>query len=377
MESPKKKPLIVHVVRQFLPNRGGLEDVVANLSLELLKRDYRVRVVTLDRLFIQPDKILPSSETLDGIEIVRIPWRGSSRYPLAPTVFKYLGDADIIHVHAIDFFFDALAWGWLLHRKPMVVTTHGGFFHTTAHSKIKTLWFNTITRISALAYQDIIACSKADERLFEQIAKRRTVLIENAAGIEKFANSASTTAQQRLITIGRFSVNKQPGNLLETLAMLAKGGPDWQLDICGVPSDLTELDLQEHAASLGIKDQVHIHVGASNETIRDLMKEASFFVSASEYEGFGLVAIEAMSAGLIPILQPNDAYRDLASAHSFIRLADFRLPDQAATTIREAFQDLRNRPELRDLAIKTAKAYSWESAAGRYATIYDEIVRAA
>ena len=31
---PKARgPLIVHVVRQFLPNRGGLEDVVYNLSL--------------------------------------------------------------------------------------------------------------------------------------------------------------------------------------------------------------------------------------------------------------------------------------------------------------------------------------------------------
>ena len=39
-------PLIVHVVRQFLPNRGGLEDVVANLARQTVRRGYRVRVVT-------------------------------------------------------------------------------------------------------------------------------------------------------------------------------------------------------------------------------------------------------------------------------------------------------------------------------------------
>ena len=44
--------LIVHVVRQFLPNRGGLEDVVANLARQgTVRLGYRVRVVTLDSLF--------------------------------------------------------------------------------------------------------------------------------------------------------------------------------------------------------------------------------------------------------------------------------------------------------------------------------------
>ena len=104
-----EQPLVTHVVRQFLPNRGGLEDVVANLCRQLPPLGYRTRVVTLDRLFVDPETVLPAQETIEGIEVVRIPWRGSNRYPIAPQVFQHLADADLIHVHAVDFFFDALA----------------------------------------------------------------------------------------------------------------------------------------------------------------------------------------------------------------------------------------------------------------------------
>ncbi len=379
MKKPQhQNPLIVHVVRQFLPNRGGLEDVVANLCRELQKQNYRIRVVTLDRLFVEPEVTLPAKEVVEGIEVVRIPWRGSSRYPVAPSVFQHLGDADIVHVHAIDFFYDALAWGWLLHRKPLVATTHGGFFHTDAHSRLKKIWFNTITRLSSRAYRNIVACSRADERLFNRIAASRTSLIENAADVEKFHNAASPQPTRRMITIGRFSANKQIGNLLKTLAVLAKGNADWHLDICGVPSDLTVANLQAHIRTLGLESRVGVHIDASNEEIRALMGKASLFVSASDYEGFGLVAIEAMSAGLLPVLQPNDAYRDLANAHEFIRLADFHEAEEAARSIGKAFEVLTEAPDaMRNQAMRAAQDYSWENAASQYSAIYGAIIKPA
>ena len=51
---------IVQIVRQYAPSRGGLEDVVSNLSRSLASRGFAVRVVTLDRLFRDPDQVLPS-----------------------------------------------------------------------------------------------------------------------------------------------------------------------------------------------------------------------------------------------------------------------------------------------------------------------------
>ncbi|MDK4733392.1 glycosyltransferase family 4 protein [Rhizobium sp. CNPSo 3490] len=367
---PQTAPLIVHVVRQFLPNRGGLEDVVANLSRQTLRRGYRVRVVTLNSLFTAPEDRLPSRENIDGIEVVRIPWSGSSRYPLAPQVFRHLGDADLVHVHAIDFFFDALAWGRMLHRKPMIVTTHGGFFHTRKYAAIKKIWFRTLTRASARAYRRVVCCSASDLKQFSEIVPD-SVLVENGADVGKFADTASRRARRRIVTIGRFSVNKRLDHLLDVIAVLKSRDPEWHLDIVGAESDLNRVDIEGEIESRDLTGRVTLHVSPDNETIRRIITAASLFASASEYEGFGLVALEAMSAGLLPVLNANDAFQTLADRHRVIRLADFTSPESAATAVESAYDSLAGRPDvLRSELLDAVRGYSWDIVAGRYIDLY-------
>lgn len=363
-------PLIVHVVRQFLPNRGGLEDVVANLARQTVRRGYRVRVVTLDSLFTTPEDKLPLREDIDGIEVVRIPWSGTSRYPLAPQVFRHLADADLVHVHAIDFFFDALAWGRPLHGKPMIVTTHGGFFHTRKYATIKKIWFQTLTRASAMAYRRVVCCSASDLKQFSEIVPD-SLLIENGADIGKFADTASRRAKRRIVTIGRFSVNKRLDHLLDAMAMLKTRDPEWHLDIIGAESDLNRADVEGAIESRHLSGRVTLHVSPENDTIRRVIAEASIFASASEYEGFGLVALEAMSAGLLPVLNANDAFTTLAARHPVLMLADFTNPETAATAIESAHETLSRQPDtIRAELLDAARGYSWDIVAGRYIDLY-------
>jgi alpha-1,3-mannosyltransferase len=330
-----------------------------------------VRVVTLDRLFSAPDTILPARETIDGVEVVRIPFSGSTRYPIAPQVFRHLADADLVHVHAIDFFFDALAWGWLAHRKPMVATTHGGFFHTAKFSGLKTVWFNTTTRFSAFAYRRIVGCSAQDARTFQRIAGGRVTRIDNGADTQKFADAGAGTPQRRLITIGRFSVNKRIDRLMDAMVPLVATNPDWHLEIAGVPGDHSADDLAAMVRARGLEAHVDVHVGLSNGAVRHLIGGTSLFASASEYEGFGLVAIEAMSAGLVPVLHPNVAYGDLAASHPEIRLCDFSDARTAADGLSSAHAMLERDPAgYRHAAIDAAAAYSWDRVADRYVEVY-------
>lgn len=367
-------PLVVHVVRQFLPNRGGLEDVVYNLAQQSLGAGYRVRVVTLNSLFSAREQLLPARETIDGIEIVRIAWRGSSRYPLAPAVLGHIGDADLVHVHAIDFFFDFLALTGPLHGRRMIVTTHGGFFHTQRFSAIKKVWFQTLTRASASRYRAVVGCSQSDVDTFRKIASRRTRLIENGADTEKFAGASSSEPRKRIVTIGRFSVNKRLERLIETAGVLCRRDPAWHLDIIGVPSDLTVADLDSLIARRGLSGNVMLRVGLGNPEIRSLLCRASIFASASEYEGFGLVAIEAMSAGLVPVLEGNAAYAALAGRHADIRLCDFTTPETAASTIEAAHATLVADADLRERLIETANGYSWAGSTERYLKLYADVL---
>ncbi|POR50886.1 glycosyltransferase family 4 protein [Bosea psychrotolerans] len=366
---------IVHVVRQFLPNRGGLEDVVANLCKEQLRMGLAPSVVTLDRLFARPDVRLPREEVINGIPIRRIPYFGSSRYPLAPSIFAYLGDAEIVHVHAVDFFFDALAIGWMLHRKPLVATTHGGFFHTADFSVLKKIWFNGPTRLSSRAYRAIAACSANDARTFENVAAGHVHLIENGVDLDKFAEASSSVPVRRIVSIGRFSKNKRPDHLIATMAELLRSGDDWHLDMIGVASDWSESELRDAVAQAGLADHIALHFELDDAAVRALMSQASLFVSASEFEGFGLAVIEAMSAGLMPIVQPNAAFTALAKKHPLIRLANFADPVEAAETIADAFTTLSNGNASLASAKAELSVYSWRHVAQSYQWMYNSALR--
>lgn len=361
---------IVHVVRQFLPNRGGLEDVVANLCRAQLRLGLRPSVVTLNRLFVAPDRLLPAREVIDGIPVTRIPFRGSSRYPLAPSVFAHLGEADIVHVHAIDFFFDALAFGRLLHGKRLVATTHGGFFHSGDYASLKALWFRSVTRLSARAYRGLAACSAADAARFRTIAGDRVMLIENGVDIAKFAGAASPVPRRRLVSIGRFSKNKRPDRLIATMRELASRNPDWHLDLIGVASDWTEPALRAAIAEAGLEGHISLHLGLGDDEVRRLLGQASLFVSASEFEGFGLVLIEALSAGLVPVVHPNAAFAGLASELPAVRLADFAQPAAAADAVGAAYEALcaAGGPDA-GVAAQIGH-YSWDDVARRYLGLY-------
>jgi len=370
-------PLAVQVVRQYLPNRGGLEEVVANLASQLLQQGYRVRVVTLDRRFTVLHETLPPRQTINGVEVVRIPFSGSTRYPLAPQVFRHIGDADIVHVHAIDFFFDALAWTRFLHGKPMIATTHGGFFHTEKYAGLKTVWFNTATRLSARAYRRLVGCSAQDTRTFQAIAGSRVIQIDNGVDTRKFADAGSPRAVRRVVTLGRFSINKRLDNLLDAIRALVARSGDWHLDIVGVPGDQSVADVENMITARDLGRHATMHIGPSNETIRSVLGNCSLFASASDYEGFGLVAVEALSAGLMPVLNTNTAYSDLASQHAEISISDFADSETTATTMETAFDTLAaDTAGYRTAAMQAADGYSWEHVSERYLAVYREVLGA-
>ena len=116
---------------------------------------------------------------MGGCDVKRIPYFGSYKNPIAPAVFRHLREHDLIHVHGIDFFFDALAWTRPWHGRPLVASTHGGFFHTPYAARLKKVFFHTVTRTSLRAYSAILASSVNDRDLFAKLTGRYIELVEN------------------------------------------------------------------------------------------------------------------------------------------------------------------------------------------------------
>lgn len=364
---------IVHVARQFPPGIGGIEEVVACLARAQAAAGHDVRVVTLDRIFADPARALAPRETIGGVEVVRLGFRGSTRYPLAPQALAHVRDADIVHVHAIDFFFDYLAATAPIHRRAMVATTHGGFFHTSAHGRLKKIWFDLVTRRTARAYATLVACSQADADLFARIDHPDLRIIENGVDVEKFAGAGAAAALKSLVTIGRFSVNKRLDRLLDAFAALVRRDAAWRLSIAGAESDWSAERLATEIVRRGLGEHVRVHARPSNAEIAALLGQARIFVSASEYEGFGVSLIEAMSAGLATVVEGNAAFRSFAARHADIALADFSDADAAAGAILAAHARVTAEgAALRARAMAQAADYAWAGVARRYLQVYEE-----
>ncbi len=365
-----------HVVRQFHPAIGGLEDSVANLSAALMAMPgFDSSVVTLDRVFGDPATRLAPQGSFRGVPIARIPFRGSHRYPLAPTVLRALDGADIVHVHGIDFFFDYLAATRALHRKPLVASTHGGFFHTDFASRAKQVWFNTVTRASARGYQRIFGSSEQDAKRFATIAPGRTMTTENGVDLAKWSDAASQSPVPTMIVIGRFAVNKGLQSLIQATASL---DPAWHLIIAGQDSDLTAADLTAEAARRPGGARVTVVASPTDADIHALIGEASFLVSASRYEGFGLTAIEGLSAGLTPILNAIPPFERLVLRTDRGRIVDMAAPGHLASVLDEALHRLRQDPTgERTQNMDAGKVFGWGDVALRFANEYRAVIASA
>lgn len=364
---------VVHVVRQFHPSVGGMEEVALNIARHHLAqgRD-EVEVVTLDRLFHGNGERLPRSAMHDDIRVHRLPYSGSSRYPLSPRVLSAIHGADLVHVHGIDFFYDYLALTRPLHGKPMVVSTHGGFFHTAYASTLKRLWFHSITRASAHAYRRVIATSHNDGELFAGVVDAgRLRVIENGVDVEKFAGQGNPMPGKTLIAFGRWSTNKGIVQTLDLLRHLLAADDAWRLILAGREFDLTRTDLEREIARRGLQSQVELVHAPSQRQLGRLMGRAQYFVSLSRHEGFGIAAIEAMSAGLVPILSAIPPYEKLISESGTGLLVRTDQPDAAARAVR-ALADIDDAvfAARRLQAMRHVARYDWRHVVGRYVDEY-------
>jgi alpha-1,3-mannosyltransferase len=366
---------VLHVVRQFHPAVGGIEAVVRSLSSQQRSVGIDAEVLTLNRKFCDSKETLPRCSIVNGVPVSRIGYFGSRRYPIAPSVFGRLKSYDLIHVHGVDFFSDYLALTAPVHGKPLVLSTHGGFFHTDFARALKRIYFNTVTRAALKQYSSVVACSAADVETFRPVAGPRLKLIDNGVDTAKFARASSTEFKPSLVYFGRFAAHKGLAHLVETFEVLRKRVPEARLHLIGTDWDGTMERLQlTHAGELKA-GQVDVKTDVSDEDIVRTLKECSFFVSASEYEGFGLTLVEALSAGLVPIVSRIPSFEVIIAGAGVGHVVDFNDPKRAGHETAELVNScIERHGELRSAAMNSAQRFGWEGVEGRFRAVYENVL---
>jgi len=293
---------ILQIARQYLPSTGGVESSVDGLSHALQDAGHIVSIVTLKKIF-GTGEVAPTKSVVNGLNVTRIGHWGSRRYPVAPSVLSHVNGSDLLHIHAVDFFVDFLNATRAFHRRPIVLSTHGGFFHTLRLAWVKTAYFRTITRQTLKHVAAVVCISDHDYEIFSSIvSKEKLHLVRNGVQMETYVNVKKTITPGLLVGIGRVSQNKGIERLIHAVAELRKTHSNVQLIWAGPDEEDRIAQLRNLAERAGVSNSVKFTGRVEITELERLLSRANLFVSGASYEGYGLSMIEAMSSGTVPVV---------------------------------------------------------------------------
>lgn len=271
---------------------GGSERVVSSIANHWAERGCKVAVITLERRGTPPYyKIDP------GVDVIHLDlpnrrtgplrgaWLAANRMlrlrrqllRLAPdVVISFLTRTNILSLLAAkgtgipvvvsernnsELQTCGAAWGWM--RKQLYPTSFG-----------------------------LVTMTNGAMDLFPRRQRPRSWVIPNEANLP--VDLHLRRGQRILAAVGRLVPQKGFDLLLEAFARIARAHPDWTLVIWGEGPERAALERQRCALALDSR----VQFPGVSERPGGWIETADAFVLSSRYEGWGIVLVEAMAAGL-------------------------------------------------------------------------------
>ncbi len=159
-----------------------------------------------------------------------------------------------------------------------------------------------------------------------------------------------------VITVGTVLRRRNVGTLIRAVARLREAMPEIRLGIVGENRSHPFEDLEALARSLGCAEACRVSGFVPDEDVAAHYAAADVAVFLSEYEGFGLPALEAMSRG-VPVIIANRGSLDELFAEGALVVE----PDETAVAaaLNRALNEPKLATDLRWKGLERAKSFSW------------------
>ena len=210
-----------------------------------------------------------------------------------------------------------------------------------------------------------------------KIDKEKIKLIKPGVDKNLFSPDESLLKENIFLSIGRIQKQKRQSEVLEFLNSFREiendfkcyfiGGPsgtsgdDYLLELKGI---VKELDLESHVEFLGNLPQ---------SKIRELLNRSKLLIHTSEYETFGLVAIEAHSVG-VPVVSINQgSFREIIDNNINGYIAESFEDQDLVEFVLKILNDDKYADYVSKSAINSSKKYDWKYTSEKLSLLYQEL----
>jgi len=406
---------ILHVPRRFSQDEwGGTEAVITNLCEAQLQQGWQPEIHTSLAL------AKARRETFRNIPIYRYPYSypffGLSKHDkhqldkkggnlLSWSLYRAMlksSDVRIYHAHVTKRTGASVLKAARLANRPCVVTLHGNMFDVpkmeaadvVAPQTGKFEWgrlfgayFGSRTMLDTV---DAVLCVGFSEyeKASQVLGKERIHFLPNGVHPERFHATAEERKQHReelgfgekdfvFGCISRLDPQKDQLLLIEAFDRLAETFPEARLVICGPVTNAGYRDKLEHAIQTsrhGSNCRLLPPVTPDTPAHRGLFAALDCFTLPSRHEPFGIVVLEAWSAGL-PVIAAEVGGLSHLLRHRQTGL-HFKSGDAEALT--DAMTKMLTQPSLRESTVEDAQReietkYTWRQVAQQLEQLYQTI----
>jgi len=295
---------------------GGGEYIFFQWAKELVKRGHKVFAIT------QRLEGTRSFEEIEGIQVYRVKPVIRYKGTLPTGIFEnieYLINAavkglvliaknkvDVIHSNT---YVPALAGQScaIIFRKPHIITFHDVFSHLAKDfmDRLSSQYDSSVKVVAPVVEKVVLRCpatvfhavsNTTKEDMLSCGVRKRIVVIPNAINLEGYAteNMNITPENPQMIYIGRLVFYKNLETVIEAFKEVLSKNPDAKFIIVGNGPSKKYL---EHKVSEAGLTNIFFTGWISHIKKLKLLKQSSFLVLPSVFEGFGIVVLEAYACG--------------------------------------------------------------------------------